>query len=149
MIVLARRTMTSEDFLKRAAEEYAALFGGTPPAISKEGGRPVASGLGVSLTHSGDYIAAAIGTGTVGIDLERHRMLDFEGLSRRFFGVPIVSEEAFFKAWTMKEAAAKAHGIPLIQTLRQDDPEARVLPWIEGYTLSVIGKTPLIGMWIF
>lgn len=79
------------------------------------------SDLRFNLSHSGDLAAIAVAFGReVGIDLERLRPLDYDGLAERFFAERERSELkrlpadrrmlGFFNCWTRKEAYLKATG---------------------------------------
>jgi 4'-phosphopantetheinyl transferase len=83
-------------------------------------GKPQVEGLEFNLSHSGDLVAYVLGAVPVGIDVERRRSLNMDGLVRRFFtppekeewqNLPVAEREtAFFQAWTIKEAYVKATG---------------------------------------
>ena len=75
--------------------------------------------VGVSVSHSGDYAAAAVAPGTVGIDLERIREPSPGALKKCFTPeecamVSAEGEEAFTRLWTTKEAIGKALGTGLL-----------------------------------
>ncbi len=82
-----------------------------------------------NLSHSGGYVAAVIGEGRVGIDLQEENLsFDPLPLAARFFGMDEVlriekapameRNELFFRLWTQKEAVGKALGGGLSTTLR-------------------------------
>lgn len=86
-----------------------------------EKGAPFCPGTGLvlSLSHSGPYIAAAVGDAPVGVDVERKRKAPSD-VAKRWFRpaentfLQTLSEEtypsAFFRLWTVKEAALKYTG---------------------------------------
>lgn len=93
---------------------------------------PPAPGCRSSLSHSGGYAAVARATGAlgVGVDLEWMAPRDFAGMARVAFpvaeveclealGDPIERSARFYEFWTLKEAFAKALGLPLVDALRQ------------------------------
>jgi 4'-phosphopantetheinyl transferase len=105
----------------------AAQAGVTPAdvtyAVSDRGKpRPVGLGLHCNLSHAGDCVLVAVSPGgPVGVDVEAVRaMVDGDELVERFFAVeerlayralPEARRmEAFFAAWTRKEAYVKALG---------------------------------------
>jgi 4'-phosphopantetheinyl transferase len=104
-------------------------FAGIPPrrvpVAVDEQGRPYVkgSGLDVNLSHSGGFVALALGSGVrVGIDLERRvPQPAADELARRFFspreydhlrrGHPEQFLPRWYRIWTTREAHAKARGI--------------------------------------
>jgi phosphopantetheinyl transferase len=79
------------------------------------------TGISVSLSHSGNWLAgAATGLGPVGIDIELMRAgRDLAGIADIAFG-PEERRRAsrdgasgFYRIWTLREAIAKAHGTGL------------------------------------
>lgn len=77
--------------------------------------------LSLSLSHSGDWLAIALATGPVGIDVEvPRRPRDLDALARftfspeeveRLRGLPDAARgQAFHVAWTLKEARGKRLG---------------------------------------
>jgi len=115
-------------------------------ALDKQG-RPYLEGhesRAFSISHSGPYIAIALGWGygTIGVDIERFRAdLPARRLARRFFepeaAAAVVDSpneaeiEIFLRYWTVKEAVLKALGTGLRTPLRQVEIEAD-LEWTEG-----------------
>lgn len=77
-----------------------------------------------NLTHSGDFVAAALGSDMIGIDIEACKPLEeWESLKNRIFSLPEWQEllvdsqsgtggplQAFYRGWTLKEAYIKALG---------------------------------------
>ena len=101
------------------AEEDAIVFG------SNKFGKPHALGLAVefNVSHSGDYVACAVDSRPVGIDVERIRPVSMElaarvctdeELSYVLAGATSVTDEdtlrRFFEVWTAKEAYFKCLG---------------------------------------
>ena len=86
-----------------------------------EKGAPFCSGTGLalSLSHSGPYIAAAVGDAPIGVDVERQRKAPSD-VAKRWFRpeenafLQTLSEgtypSSFFRLWTVKEAALKYTG---------------------------------------
>ena len=78
--------------------------------------------LEYNLSHCKGFIAVAVGHRSQGIDIEQNRHLkDLEGISRQVFTEEEIAQvfdttdpekqnQTFFKFWTCKEAALKAHG---------------------------------------
>ena len=129
------RSLWAELFARwRAAQ----TVGAHPSEIAlghDEKGAPVCHGakLSLSLSHSGPYIAVAVGDAPVGADVERKRKAP-SGVAKRWFCpeenafLQSLSEEsypsAFFRLWTVKEAALKytreglSGGLETIDALR-------------------------------
>lgn len=88
----------------------------------------LAAARGAGLSHSGGYVACGVAAGgVVGVDLEWHRprrALDLAcfayaaGESARIAALPDGERDrAFLDLWVLKEAAAKALGLPLLTAL--------------------------------
>jgi 4'-phosphopantetheinyl transferase len=90
-------------------------------------GKPQVPGLEFNLSHSGDRVVYGFGALPLGIDIEQHRPLDYGRLVQRFFApeewhqwqaLPLGHQpQAFFQAWTLKEAYLKAIGVGLGRSL--------------------------------
>ena len=105
------------------------------------------SPLSLSLSHSGDWLAIALATVPVGIDVELpRRPRDLDALARftfspeeveRLRGVPDAERaQAFHVAWTLKEARGKRIGEGLlpgrsrrVTALPSDANEADAMSW--------------------
>lgn len=97
------------------------------PLATREG---VASGLHLSISHSGDFVACAVGPVALGVDIEcAPRTRDFIRLAKTLYPQDFLRElqtanaasqrGLFFHRWTLDEAHAKAHARGLMrQTLR-------------------------------
>jgi phosphopantetheinyl transferase len=83
-------------------------------------------GLHLNLSHSGDWLAAACATSPVGVDIERVRPRAVTGQAARVFcaGEAKALERdpdpltGFYRLWTLKEAACKAAGLTMWDSLR-------------------------------
>ncbi len=124
--------------------------------------------LNVSITHSGKWLAVAVSTAPVGIDIEcfgksrnlmsiaRHMFSDAE-IKRLEICDPLEFEHCFYLYWTLKESAAKQYGEGLRRSVtRLNSPvgyvEGGVVPehilrtWLcPDYVLAVsgIGAEPI------
>ncbi len=95
------------------------------PVVMGEAGEP---GPDLSITHSGDWVAAATSEhGRIGIDLETPRPgRDVQGIAERFFSraeqeaVAQAGESALLAFWTMREAMAKLRGGGVAEALGLD-----------------------------
>jgi 4'-phosphopantetheinyl transferase len=83
-----------------------------------------AAGWDFNVSHSGDYVAVAVGRGQVGVDLEQIRPVrEMESIVERYFHrdeaaewravAPSLREEAFFVLWSAREASMKCVGLGL------------------------------------
>jgi 4'-phosphopantetheinyl transferase len=112
-ILAACLDMAPEDVVIRTSRAGKPLLGT---------GRAGSSELHFSVSHSGDFVAIALATsGPVGIDIEGIRPFDgMDAVARRVLSEgerrvlellpPKLRGEAFFGAWTRKEAVLKAMG---------------------------------------
>jgi 4'-phosphopantetheinyl transferase len=122
--------------------------------------RPAESALHASLTHSGDWLAAAIAPFPIGIDLEcpgKPRDLlaladavfspEEQAQLRRLHGQERAA--AFYRYWTIKESVGKreGHGLHRLSARRQRPipcaPEAaEVRTWqLDDGSLAIAGET--------
>lgn len=80
--------------------------------------------LYVSISHSGDWIAAAISHAPIGIDIETFdKQRDFIAIAKHVFSAAEIGclesccneelKETFYLYWTLKESAAKQYGVGL------------------------------------
>lgn len=122
---------------------------------------PEAPGSCSSLSHSGGYatVARASGALSVGVDLERMVSRDFTAMASVAFADAEVACLAalddpgergalFYEWWTLKEAFAKALGLPLVDALRQccfagpDGPGTARVPAAPGWWARVYAPRP-------
>lgn len=92
---------------------------GTDDVLIAPGGKPhLPGGPEFSLSHSGDYAVLATSETPVGVDIERVRTENFDGLARVAFhpaerAALVCSNhpmDTFFALWTLKESYMKADG---------------------------------------
>jgi 4'-phosphopantetheinyl transferase len=109
-----------------------AVLGEADPAAlvtGDEGGvRYLAAELHLNLSHSGDFFAVALAPLPVGVDLERRRPRAVAGQAARLFCTREAARlaelggdtqlEAFYRLWTLKEAACKAAQLSVWDGLR-------------------------------
>lgn len=115
------RSLWAELFARWRMAEIAGCSPSEIEISHDEKGKPFSEKLpfSVSLSHSGPYIAVAVGKSNVGVDVERKRKFNLS-ISRRWFRpeeheflTSLPEEEsarAFFRFWTLKEAALKYTG---------------------------------------
>ena len=99
--------------------------------LQSEEGKPRALnavGWDFNVSHSGDYVAVAVGRGQVGVDLEQIRPVrEMESIVERYFHpdeaaewravAPGLRKEAFFVLWSAREASMKCVGFGLARGL--------------------------------
>jgi len=125
--------------------------------VESEEGKPRAlnvAGWDFNVSHSGDYVAVAVGQGQVGVDLEHVRPVrEMGSIVDRYFHpdeavtwrslAPGLREEAFFVLWSAREAAMKCVGLGLARGLSvtRVDPailSERIAPArVSGATIDV------------
>ncbi len=95
----------------------------------------------VSISHSGDWIAAAVADEPIGVDLEQRRpragLLAFAHLLRAEDDPPELDEDTLLQRWVIKEAWIKRHGfsalperLARIALRRCAEAEATVRLWV-------------------
>ena len=121
-------------------------------------GKPRVQGLtgwDFNISHAGDYVAAVVGRGSVGVDIEQCREVrDMESIVDRYFhpeeqaawhGLPPARQPAaFFLLWSAREAAMKCAGLGLAKglSITRVDPgileRAQGTAWVEDSLLQAI-----------
>jgi len=105
-----------------------------------------------NVSHSGDFVAIAVGRGQVGVDLEQIRPVrEMESIVDRYFHPdeaggwrslpPGLREEAFFVFWSAREAATKCVGFGLARGLSITRVDPRILK--EGRGFARVGESAL------
>ena len=158
------RSLWAELFARWCVAKNAGLSPAEIGISHDEKGKPFCKGLpiSVSLSHSGAHIAVAVGQSAVGVDVERKRKFSL-AVSRRWFQTKehefltsLPEEErarAFFRLWTLKEAALKYTGeglaggpetvdcLALLEAAEKEDTEAlagRNFPLPQEATVGVV-----------
>jgi len=136
---------------------------GIDPLIGEEpGGRPCVAGadLHCSIAHSGSGVMAGFSVlAPIGVDIEQQRSRDFERLVTTYFHPDEqrvfatldsgARQQWFYRAWTRKEACAKASGQGLtLKTLAAPEPDAdgRIAvstAVFQGYATAVVHCSPV------
>lgn len=122
----AREQLAARALLRRLLTEVVGARAAALPLAAKPGGRPYLpdrADLSVSLSHSGDLVAAALGVGrAVGVDVQRPEPVPPElidrccspGTARVLAALPAGRRaERFAGIWTVQEACVKATGAGL------------------------------------
>ncbi|MEA5109308.1 4'-phosphopantetheinyl transferase Sfp [bioreactor metagenome] len=153
------------------------VFGKLPEDMvftAGEKGKPEPAGfrgIHFNISHSGDWVVAALSSSAVGVDVERMRKVP-EGVANRFFSEKEKAwlasandgkekAEIFFTLWTLKESFLKAIGTGLTRSLStftivndarglfslEDDSGSgryylKNWPFREGYKLSACSGIP-------
>ena len=114
---LRRKMMSDATGLLAVEITFSESEEGKPRALN-------AAGWDFNVSHSGDYVAVAVGRGQVGVDLEQIRPVrEMESIVERYFHpdeaaewravAPGLREEAFFVIWSAREASMKCVGLGL------------------------------------
>jgi 4'-phosphopantetheinyl transferase len=97
---------------------------GKPYAFTSSG----KAGPHISISHTHNLVACAVSElGPIGIDVEYWRARDFTALAEYAFGKNECKEvtnegiSAFYRIWSLREAAAKATGVGLLDAIRNHD----------------------------
>jgi 4'-phosphopantetheinyl transferase len=137
---------------------------GRPCLLARHGGAGGAAPVGIdfNLSHSGDLVALAVGSGLrIGLDIEREeRRPNAPALARRFFSPSECelldrSDERCYtrrwhRIWTTREAHAKARGIGVramaaAHGVRGDGWDSRNVPLAAGYVGTVVALRPTLS----
>lgn len=104
----------------RSMEEFSLNAEGAPVASCPCGtARPF-----LSLTHSGDWVAAAASYGPVAVDLERRGIQrDWAGLGKALDIPAPHGEDEILDAWTLREARIKAGAVKGMGVWRFENPD--------------------------
>lgn len=114
-----------------------------------EFGKPSFANMDIefSCSHSNGVSAALFGNMSCGVDIEKHRKVDFGRLvNKYFFDKDIDNVNMFFDEWCRREAYSKRLGTALAANIRKE-PELSVnVPYLKGWSLAVSGNDgqPLI-----
>lgn len=146
LITYSPEKPASEKVAKYALKEFMRLEG-APDAngaeyLHDENGAPYFSGEDmpyVSVSHSGDYVVAAVSRFPVGIDVQRQKSIDFKSVCRRF-DIDASDEKSFYEKFAAAEAKTKALRTPLAESLKSDNSDVAVFGFIPGYTLALFGE---------
>ena len=131
---------------RKMLSEATGLLAGEITFSESEEGKPRAlnaAGWDFNVSHSGDYVAVAVGRGQVGVDLEQVRPVrEMESIVERYFHpdeaaawravAPGLREEALFVLWSAREASMKCVGLGLARGLSV----TRVDPLIVAETVA-------------
>ncbi len=103
-----KTTVLGEWMVKTMLSERSGLPVDEIAILRTEKGKPYAEDLPYfSISHSGEWVVAAVSENPVGIDIEQVRPVDLR-LAERIGAKP----ERFFEEWTAKEAHFKIYGNP-------------------------------------
>jgi 4'-phosphopantetheinyl transferase len=147
-------------YLRIAPEEASFTYGPKgKPALGAVASplREAADSFHFNVSNSGDLAAYAFTLDCeIGVDIEhRRRLLEIEGIARRFFAPDEVSElmglpegerhEGFFNCWTRKEAYIKAVGDGLSVPL--DSFEVTLQPGVAARMIALDGSVAAAQRW--
>lgn len=127
------------------------------PIVREDGGKPFLKNRGdvfFNISHSGEYVACAVGSVPMGIDIQYHKKTDTTKIAKkilskkewRVFETAGRSVGAFYSFWTKKESFLKYTGEGIRRNLKELDYEGCrffALDFQEGYS----GKICLPEYW--
>lgn len=132
-----RRMVFGEELLRRLICETYGVAESEVLINNLPSGKPVAEVKGkevfVSISHSGDFVAAALSDTPVGIDLEvkrEYKPTVYKALKeeeREYIAKSKDEATAFYKIWTAKEAYVKLSGVGLAGFSKAD-----ILPLVKN-----------------
>jgi len=147
---LRRKVLSEATGLPPKEITFAEAEEGKPRALN-------AAGWDFNVSHSGEFVALAVGHGQVGVDLEQIRPVrEAEAIVGRYFRpdeaaawrslAPSLREEAFFVLWSAREAAMKCVGLGLAAGLAitRVDPAVLIEPFAQA---RVGGKMVGLRRW--
>lgn len=124
------RQQETEDLIQRCLRQYgeeeALTLEDEPLIVRAERGKPrFLSGFPeFSVSHTGSLWVCAMGTQTVGVDVQKLRRCSMEAIARRYYTpdeqkyAADMGEEGFFRIWTRKEAYVKFTGQGITEEMR-------------------------------
>jgi len=135
---LLARTLIAEQV---GCSPHELVFDAERPTIAYCDGIPL---LNLSISHTSDFVTAAVGKAPVGIDYETNQPLrDWLAIAQNYFSRYEVSwlrdqpahllTEEFIRIWTAKEALAKCCGEELGKLLAIPTPVGELATWPEPY----------------
>ncbi|GAA0924264.1 phosphopantetheinyl transferase-like protein [Nonomuraea longicatena] len=100
-------------------------------------------GLGVSLSHTRGYVAAAAGPGRVGVDAERIKEGPLDRMLAEHVGAgpDVTDNTALIRLWALKEAMIKRGELTLDRMRERHEPGGHVLEWAEPDGVIVVAVT--------
>lgn len=122
----AQRKAASDKLSQRADKHRCLVAGimiqrilGAAEVLTTAKGKPyIPGGPEFSVAHSGDLVLLAVAGGSVGVDVEHHRPVNWSKVAERFFTPTEQSWlqrspdplQSFFDLWTLKESVVKESG---------------------------------------
>jgi 4'-phosphopantetheinyl transferase len=148
-------------YLRIAPAEASFTYGpkGKPALCHTHALREAACPLSFNVSNSGDLAAYAFTSDCeIGVDIEhRKRLIEIEGIARRFFAPEEVTElmglseagrhDGFFNCWTRKEAYIKAVGDGLSVPL--DSFQVTLQPGVPARMVALDGSAAAAQRWTF
>lgn len=106
-----------------------------------------------NISHSGTYAACAFAKIPLGLDLQQHRRVQWEGMAKRYFSVreqkrlasAVDAETLFFRIWTEEESYGKWKGTGLSGALGTEKKEGFCTHFdqLKGYEGAIWAAEPL------
>jgi 4'-phosphopantetheinyl transferase len=152
------RSLLARATLARLLAARAGMDAGSVVIDREDSGRPIVRanpGLRLSVAHSGEFVACAVSTRSVGVDIERSDRVEADDvLARRVCTAgelrelerlrPPLRHVALIRLWTRKEAVVKALGVGLA-VAPEDVDVSRDRPVVHGDGAGALRVCDLAG----
>lgn len=147
LIIFSKQQIDSDELIRIGIAEYAKLFNKFVPEykiIRNDNKKPslMPDFLKFNLSHSGDYTVIAISEENIGIDIQKHKEIDYQAIQKRFFHKEENSQtlREFYHLWAAKEAYLKNNpDISLAEALKtlMRNKDIQILNLIDDYSIAI------------
>ena len=148
--------MIGEEVLRTGLREQYAKDLAHEPRARGEFGKPfftLEPSIHYNISHSGDYVVCCFAEEEVGVDIQEHRVFNFERILTRIVPEEMVREildsedpvKAFYTQWVLREAYIKWTGQGLSQDLRtipMDRGEYLLVSLSPDYSCAIWKQNP-------
>ena len=145
ILFLERNSLSGTDFVKKCLIYLKNLLGieiAEPEFARGEYGKPCFKNgdIEFSCSHSHGLSAALFSKTPCGVDVEKHRAIDFENLVNKYFkDKDVTNINDFFDEWCRIEAYSKRLGTPLATNILKSPELSKNVPYIKGWSVAVSG----------
>lgn len=149
LITISNVDISSDELIRKAIKRYQKLFNKhivECSIIRYNDKKPVLEPnvFNFNISHSGDIKLVAVSDSEVGIDIEKHKDIDYKLIVKRFFnpGEKCESLKEFYRYWTAKESYTKWVEGDIIKILGTVVPpkDIQYLNLFDGYTVAVASE---------
>ena len=145
ILFLERNSLSGTDFTKKCLIYLKNLLGidvAEPKFSRGEYGKPyIENGdIEFSCSHSHGLSAVLFSKTPCGVDVEKHRTIDFKNLINKYFkDKDIDNINDFFDEWCKIEAYSKRLGTPLAKNITESPELSQNVPYLKGWSVAVSG----------